>query len=486
MRKHFFRFFLLSSIIVLFLAVTAFADEATVTGSEVNLRTGPGTNYAILDSLESGAVVTVNDCSNSYWYNVTYKGTTGFMSSYYLDIIPAQVTEPVTESNGNGFINAMYVRFRSGPGTGYSVLGEYSTGTKLTITGNADSWTKVIINGQEGYVFSSYVSAEEPIPAEPAVQTEPEQIVQPDPVQPAPAETVQPEPIAAVQPVVPEVQEERKTGTISGNYVRFRTGPGTTYSIIADYNAGTPLTVTGSTDGWSKVTIYGQEGYVFSQYVKLDPVKEEPAQPEPVAAEPVAEPIVAQPASVQNGFIRGTCVRFRAGASTGTAILNEYNTGTPLTITGTSGSWTKCVIYGQEGYVFSDYVSAEKPAVSSQGSSKGKELASYALQYLGYPYLWGGSSPDTGFDCSGFVYYIYGHFGYTIQRVACNQALEGVHVEHDDLQPGDILCFYSSGDYIGHSGIYIGNGQFIHSSTYSTGVIVSDLDTDAYEARRVV
>ena len=53
------------------------------------------------------------------------------------------------------------------------------------------------------------------------------------------------------------------------------------------------------------------------------------------------------------------------------------------------------------------------------------------------------------------------------------------------LQPGDILCFYSSGDYIGHSGIYIGNGQFIHSSTYSTGVIISDLDTDAYEARRL-
>ena len=483
MRKHLLRFLLLSSILFVLLAVHAFADEATVTGSEVNLRTGPGTNYAILDSLENGAVVTVNDCSNSYWYNVTYNGMTGFMSSYYLHILPAKVTETVTESAAaNGYINAMYVRFRSGPGTGYSVLGEYSTGTKLSITGSADGWTKVTINGQEGYVFSSYVSAEAPAPAEPAVQADPEPIQQPDPPAAELTQPVQEEPVA---PAYTVQQEDTRTGTISGNYVRFRSGPGTNYTILADYNAGTPLTVTGSSNGWSKVVIYGTEGFVFSQYVKLDPVKEEPPQETVPAAEPVTIAAAAEPASQQNGFIRGTCVRFRAGASTGTAILNEYNTGTPLTILGTSGSWTRCVINGQEGYVFSDYVSAQKPSVSSQGSSKGQEIASYAMQYLGYPYLWGGSSPDTGFDCSGFVYYVYGHFGHTIQRVACNQALEGVHVDHDDLQPGDILCFYSSGDYIGHSGIYIGNGQFIHSSTYSTGVIISDLDTDAYEARRL-
>ena len=487
MRKHHLRFFLISSILFIFLSASAYADEATVTGSEVNLRTGPGTNYTILDSLENGAVVTVNDCSNSYWYNVTYNGTTGFMSSYYLNILPTQVTETVTESaSANGYINAMYVRFRSGPGTGYSVLGEYSTGTKLTITGNADGWTKVSINGQEGYVFSSYVSAEAPAPAEPAVQPDPEPVAQPEPAAVDLTQPVQAEPAAPAAVVNTVQQEETQTGTISGNYVRFRSGPGTNYTILADYNIGTPLTVTGSTNGWSRVVIYGTEGYVFSQYVKLDPVKEEPPQEAAVSAEPVAIAAVTESSSQQNGFIRGTCVRFRAGASTGTAILNEYNTGTPLTILGTSGSWTRCMINGQEGYVFSDYVSADKPAVSSNGSSKGQQIASYAMQYLGYPYLWAGSSPDTGFDCSGFVYYVYGHFGYTIQRVACNQALEGVHVDHDDLQPGDILCFYSSGDYIGHSGIYIGNGQFIHSSTYSTGVIISDLDTDAYEARRLV
>ena len=138
MRKQIIRFLILASLICLALAVTAFADDATVTGDDVNMRSGPGTNYDIIACLEKGATVTVNDCSNYYWYNVTYNGRTGFMSSSYLKISPAPVAEQVTESaTQNGYINAMYVRFRSGPGTGYSVLGEYKTGTKLTITGKS-------------------------------------------------------------------------------------------------------------------------------------------------------------------------------------------------------------------------------------------------------------------------------------------------------------------------------------------------------------
>ena len=477
MRKHILRFLILASLICLALTVTAFADEATVNGNEVNMRSGPGTNYEVIDCLEKGATVTVNDCSNYYWYNVTYKGKTGFMSSYYLSINPAPVVEQVTESTvQNGYINAMYVRFRSGPGTGYSVLGEYKTGTKLTITGSSGGWTQVNINGKEGYVYSSYVSVEEPAAA--PVQEQPVQQT-PAPVQEQPAQQAPTYQVAA--------QAER-SGTISGNYVRFRTGPGTNYTIITSYNSGTPLTLKGSSGSWYQVVINGKEGFVFSQYVKLDAVQQAPAATELPAAQTgndqTATPVSTTPEIT--GYIKGNSVRFRAGASTNTQIIAEYNSGTPLTVTGHSGAWTKCVINGKEGFVYSDYVTENKPSVSTEGSDLGKQIAAYALQYLGYKYTWAGSTPETGFDCSGFVFYVYKQFGYTIQRVACNQANEGVHVDHANIQPGDILCFYSGDNYIGHSGIYIGNGQFIHSSTETTGVIISDLNTDAYEARRVV
>ncbi len=475
MRKQIIRFLILASLICLALAVTAFADDATVTGDDVNMRSGPGTNYDIIACLEKGATVTVNDCSNYYWYNVTYNGRTGFMSSSYLKISPAPVAEQVTESaTQNGYINAMYVRFRSGPGTGYSVLGEYKSGTKLTITGSSGDWTQVNINGKDGYVYSSYISVEEPATTAQPVQEQPQQTpVQEQPVQQQPAYQV-------------TAQNER-TGTISGNYVRFRTGPGTNYTIITSCNSGTPLTLKGKSGSWYQVVINGTEGFVYSDYVKLDTVQQAPAAEQPAQQTEVpAETAPVSTASEITGYIRGNSVRFRAGASTNTQIIAEYNSGTPLKVTGHSGSWTKCVINGKEGFVYSDYVTEDKPAVSNEGSDTGKQIATFALQYLGYPYKWAGSSPETGFDCSGFVYYVYKQFGYTIQRVACNQANEGVHVDHADIQPGDILCFYSGDNYIGHSGIYIGNGQFIHSSTETTGVIISDLNTDAYEARRLV
>ena len=154
-----------------------------------------------------------------------------------------------------------------------------------------------------------------------------------------------------------------------------------------------------------------------------------------------------------------------------------------MTITGSDGTWTSLVCEGREGYVFSQYVAfGALPTASSVGTASGREVADFALQYVGTPYHWGGIDPSVGFDCSGFAYFVYQHFGYTLNRVASEQALNGKHVEVSDMQPGDLLCFYSGGSYIGHVGIYIGNNLFVHSATSSTGVITSELT--GYYARR--
>ena len=125
------------------------------------------------------------------------------------------------------------------------------------------------------------------------------------------------------------------------------------------------------------------------------------------------------------------------------------------------------------------------------GSSleKGIEIAKYAVQFVGCPYSWGGKSP-AGFDCSGLVYYVYEQFGITLNRVAQEQAENGVHVDPSELQPGDILCFYSGSSYIGHAGIYIGNGMFVHAQNSATGVVITELaghySERSFEARRIV
>jgi cell wall-associated NlpC family hydrolase len=116
-------------------------------------------------------------------------------------------------------------------------------------------------------------------------------------------------------------------------------------------------------------------------------------------------------------------------------------------------------------------------SASSGALNEGQRIAEFALQYEGYKYVYGGESPSAGFDCSGFVYYVYGQFDHSLSRTATTQyANNGESVSKSELQPGDLLFFGYSGK-IAHVGLYIGNNNFIHACDSSTGVIISSLDS---------
>ena len=115
----------------------------------------------------------------------------------------------------------------------------------------------------------------------------------------------------------------------------------------------------------------------------------------------------------------------------------------------------------------------------------GEDVAEYALQYVGCRYVRGGQGPRK-FDCSGFVYYVYKHFGYDLKPGARNQwSLLSQRVSKDELLPGDLLFFSRNGraSRIFHVGIYIGNGQFVHAANSSDGLIVTDIDHAWYANR---
>jgi hypothetical protein len=103
-----------------------------------------------------------------------------------------------------------------------------------------------------------------------------------------------------------------------------------------------------------------------------------------------------------------------------------------------------------------------------------------ALAYLGMPYLWGGDSPQTGFDCSGLVQYVYGQLGVQVPRVAEDQARVGWPVPPDQLAPGDVLFFADSTGYIHHEGIYMGDGLFVHAPHTGDVIKVSSLGDPYY------
>lgn len=105
-------------------------------------------------------------------------------------------------------------------------------------------------------------------------------------------------------------------------------------------------------------------------------------------------------------------------------------------------------------------------AAAPQTSSSGQAVVNYALQFVGNPYVWGGTSLTNGCDCSGFVQQVYANFGIGLSRTTYTQANEGVAVSYDEMQPGDVI------NYGGHTAIYIGNNQIVHAANENLGIIV--------------
>ena len=115
---------------------------------------------------------------------------------------------------------------------------------------------------------------------------------------------------------------------------------------------------------------------------------------------------------------------------------------------------------------------------SASDSSLGQQIADYAVQFVGNPYVYGGTSLTNGTDCSGFTMSVMANFGIGLARTAADQAYGGTSVAISDIQPGDLL-FYSDGSGISHVALYIGGGQIVHAATASQGIIISNYNYDA-------
>lgn len=193
--------------------------------------------------------------------------------------------------------------------------------------------------------------------------------------------------------------------------------------------------------------------------------------------------------TAKTGTITATSLNLRSGPSTSKAVVVTLKQGTKLTITDTSGSWYKVKTpAGTVGWVSSTYVSTGTSAVASRAATTSRaaisqNIVGYAKGFLGVKYVWGGSSPS-GFDCSGFVQYVYNHFGIKIERVASAQAKQGTTVKKSELKAGDLVFFDTDGGHnrVNHVGMYIGNGNFIQASSGKSAhkVVISTLTSGFY------
>lgn len=130
---------------------------------------------------------------------------------------------------------------------------------------------------------------------------------------------------------------------------------------------------------------------------------------------------------------------------------------------------------------------AEAARLAEMTSTKRQEIVNYALQFVGNPYVYGGTSLTNGTDCSGFTMSVYAHFGYGIPRTAAAQQQGLTNVDLSSIQPGDLLFYKDKSGHVGHVTMYIGGGQVVHASSSTTGIIVSNLNyRSACAAARII
>lgn len=168
-----------------------------------------------------------------------------------------------------------------------------------------------------------------------------------------------------------------------------------------------------------------------------------------------------------------------------TSILGTVSYGTDLAVTGLcENGWVQVQYKGKIGYVNGDYVE-DYDEIDNSASDSAIEIANFAMEFVGYPYVYGAESPSDGFDCSGLVYYCFGKYGHSLKRTADDQMNNnGVPVSRNNLQVGD-LVFFGNGSYANHVGIYIGNNNFVHAANPSSGVRVSSMN-ETYYANRYI
>lgn len=445
---------------VLFLSISnvALATNGTVTGKTVRIRENADASSKIVTNAYRNDIVDVIETSGD-WYKVKYEGKTGYISKEFVNVkednkkpsentnTPQQNTQNTEQNDKITIIKESNLKLL--PNFSSKNLGIIEANTEIKIEQEFNNWVQISAGSNNGWILKNningYKISQESKPEEPA-QVTIDANTNNKPEEKTPEEPAQ---NTNTQPQEPLAEYQKQEGYINIDTARVRETAGG--KIIGNIDINDKVTIIGEEGDWYKITCDEyKSGYVSKSLITIGKISsrslEEPRKTESENTENAVEEHNAQP-------------------------KQEEQKSEPV----------------QESSPVQE--PAPEPEVApapATPSNKGQEIVDYAKSFLGSRYVSGGTSPN-GFDCSGFTQYVYSHFGYSIARVASGQASNGKEVSRNDLQLGDILIFQDYGrTCIGHVGIYIGNGNFIHAANPSRGVVTDNLNSNSYYNIRYV
>lgn len=254
---------------------------------------------------------------------------------------------------------------------------------------------------------------------------------------------------------------------VEENNLNVRKEPGEEGKLVGKLPKDAACEVVSSEDGWAYITSGKVSGYVKEEYLLtgFDALKK---------GEDLAQAVAVSHADALN---------IREQPDLEAEIVTQVAQGEFLDVVEIlDNGWIKVDLDGEDVYVSADYVEIRSDLdtaitmtelIYGQGVSDVRvDLCQYAKQFLGNPYVWGGTSLTGGADCSGFVLSVFKKYGVSLPHYSGSQAKCGTQITASELQPGD-LVFYAKGGTINHVAIYIGGGQVIHASSPKTGIKIS-------------
>ena len=237
--------------------------------------------------------------------------------------------------------------------------------------------------------------------------------------------------------------------------VNVRQGAGLNTDVLTTLHNGKNVKVIGKQGEWYKVQVDGITGYIYQEYISINKTVNK---------------------DTHTSSLTNKTINKDTSNSTNKITNKDTNNSINKTVNktvnkDTSNSASKTI---NKDTINLTNKTINKDTSSSTGVTAQQVLA-YAYQFEGYPYVWGGSSPSTGFDCSGFVQYVYAHFGINLPRTTFEQVNCGTPVSLNNIKPGDLVFEFGSSEGPNHVGIYIGNGQMIDAAGVGQGVTISKL-----------